>query len=176
MLPEAIRVKVREQEWIPTELCVLSVVHFFTETDFLLYTDSFPFGGLVVSGLLGPLSSSEEPYRTLCDLGRTSRCVSVCVCILFVVGCFPYPTTSLDVRNFTGLLTVYHHPRSSHSRSSDLSFHQSLTDKIRQYRVDYNNRPSTSNVISFVTVITSMSECLHCEFDKLYRGGVITSQ
>jgi hypothetical protein len=31
MLPEAIRAKLREQEWIPTEFLALSFVHFFTE-------------------------------------------------------------------------------------------------------------------------------------------------
>jgi hypothetical protein len=38
-------------------------------------------------------------------------------------------------------------------------------DKIRQYRADYNNRPS--NAISFMPVIAITSGRLHCEFVRL---------
>ena len=39
---------------------------------------------------------------------------------------------------------------------------ETVTDKIRQYRADYNNRPS--NTISFIPAIGSTSGLLHCEF------------
>ena len=38
-------------------------------------------------------------------------------------------------------------------------------DKIHQYRVDYNNRPS--NIVSFTPVIPSTSDLLHSEFVRL---------
>jgi hypothetical protein len=44
---------------------------------------------------LSSSSSSEKLYRTRCDLGRSSRCCPTCVCILFVVGCFPFPAVLL---------------------------------------------------------------------------------
>ena len=43
----------------------------------------------------------------------------------------------------------------------DGSLKEAAADKIRQYRADYNNRPSNS--ISFVPVISSTSGCLHSE-------------
>jgi hypothetical protein len=39
---------------------------------------------------------------------------------------------------------------------------ETVTDKIRQYHTDYNNR--SSNTISFMPDITSTSGCLHSEF------------
>ena len=47
----------------------------------------------------------------------------------------------------------------------DDPFHETAADKISQYRADYNNRPSKD--ISFMTVITSTSGCLHSEFVRL---------
>ena len=44
----------------------------------------------------------------------------------------------------------------------DRSLNETATDKIRSYRVDYNNRPS--NVISFMTAIASTSGRLHSAF------------
>ncbi len=44
----------------------------------------------------------------------------------------------------------------------DRSLNVTVTDKIRQYHTDYNNRPS--NVISIMTNIDSMSGRLHSEF------------
>jgi hypothetical protein len=67
--------------------------------------------------------------------------------------------------------------RIAHDRfgsSSDLNGHlyypngplnEAATDKIRQYRADYNNRPS--NGISFMPAIASTSGRLHCEFVRL---------
>ncbi len=43
----------------------------------------------------------------------------------------------------------------------DRTLNESVTDKIRQYHSDYNNRPS--NTISFIPLIVSTSGCLHCE-------------
>ena len=43
--------------------------------------------------------------------------------------------------------------------------HESVTDKIRQYHTDYNNRPS--NPISFMTVIVSTSALWICDFYSL---------
>ena len=44
----------------------------------------------------------------------------------------------------------------------DGTLNEISADKIRQYHVDYNDRPS--NTISFMTVITSTSDRLHGEF------------
>jgi hypothetical protein len=44
----------------------------------------------------------------------------------------------------------------------DKSLNETVTDKIRQYRPDYNNR--TSNSISFMSGIVSTSGRLHGEF------------
>ena len=43
----------------------------------------------------------------------------------------------------------------------DGSLKEDAADKIRQYRADYNNRPS--NTISFMTAIASTSGRLHSE-------------
>jgi hypothetical protein len=40
-------------------------------------------------------SSSEKLYRTLCDLERSSRWFTTCVCILFVVCFSPFPSDRL---------------------------------------------------------------------------------
>jgi hypothetical protein len=48
----------------------------------------------------------------------------------------------------------------------DGSLNETATDKVRQYRVDYNNRPS--NTISFMTSMVSTSGRLHCEFVSLF--------
>ena len=42
-----------------------------------------------------------------------------------------------------------------HPNDVDRSLNDDVTDKIRQYRADYNNRPS--NTISFIPAITSTS-------------------
>ena len=44
----------------------------------------------------------------------------------------------------------------------DRSLNETVTDKIRKNRADYNNNPP--NVISFIPVITSTSGRLHSEF------------
>ena len=43
----------------------------------------------------------------------------------------------------------------------DRPLNESTVDKIRDYRADYNNRPSNS--ISFMSVVASTSGRLHCE-------------
>jgi hypothetical protein len=45
------------------------------------------------------------------------------------------------------------------------SLNEDVSDKIRAYRADYNNRPSNS--ISIMTAIASSSGRLHCEFVRL---------
>jgi hypothetical protein len=45
------------------------------------------------------------------------------------------------------------------------------TDKILQYRSDYNNRPSTT--IFFMTIIPSTSGCLHIDFRVFYFYRII---
>jgi hypothetical protein len=40
-------------------------------------------------------------------------------------------------------------------------------EKIRDYRVDYNNRP-VFNVISFIPVVGNTSGRLHCEFVRIF--------
>ena len=47
----------------------------------------------------------------------------------------------------------------------DRSLNEAASDKIRQYRADYNNRPS--NGISFIPAIASTSGCLHSELVSL---------
>jgi hypothetical protein len=47
----------------------------------------------------------------------------------------------------------------------DGPLNETAADKIRQYRTDYNNRPS--NAISFMTAIASTSGRLHSEFVRL---------
>ena len=44
----------------------------------------------------------------------------------------------------------------------DRSLNESVTDKIRKYRCDYNNTPPTT--VSFMSVVTSTSGRLHSEF------------
>jgi len=43
----------------------------------------------------------------------------------------------------------------------DGPLNETVAEKIRQYRTDYNNRPS--NAISFMSAIPSTSGCLHSE-------------
>jgi hypothetical protein len=50
--------------------------------------------------------------------------------------------------------------------TSDGTLNEVVVDKVRQYRADYNNRPS--NAISFMTAISRTSGRLHCEFVCLY--------
>jgi hypothetical protein len=47
----------------------------------------------------------------------------------------------------------------------DGPLNEAAADKIRQYRADYDNRPS--NAISFMPAIASTSGRLHCEFVRL---------
>ncbi len=47
----------------------------------------------------------------------------------------------------------------------DSSLNESVTDKIRKYHTDYNNKPP--NVISFMTDISSTSGRIHSEFVRL---------
>ena len=47
----------------------------------------------------------------------------------------------------------------------DGPLNETVTDKIRQYRADYDNRPSTA--ISFMPAIPITSGRLHCEFVRL---------
>ncbi len=47
----------------------------------------------------------------------------------------------------------------------DRVLNEAVTDKILQYRADYNNRPSNS--ISFMSPVDITSDLLHCEFVRL---------
>ncbi len=47
----------------------------------------------------------------------------------------------------------------------DKSLNETVTDKIRKYRADYNNNPPT--VVSFMSVVSSTSRRLHSEFVRL---------
>ena len=51
----------------------------------------------------------------------------------------------------------------------DRSLNETVVDKIRAYRPDYNNRPSNS--ISFMTTIVSTSGRLHSEVDSSTSAG-----
>ena len=48
---------------------------------------------------------------------------------------------------------------------SDGPLNEAAADKIREYRADYNNRPS--NAISFMPAVASTTGRLHCEFVRL---------
>ncbi len=50
----------------------------------------------------------------------------------------------------------------------DQSLNDSVVDKIRKYRADYNNRPPS--VVSFMPVIDSTSDRLHSEFVRFHRA------
>jgi hypothetical protein len=47
----------------------------------------------------------------------------------------------------------------------DQPLNEAAADKIRDYRVDYNNRPSNS--ISFMSVVFSTSDRLHSELVRI---------
>jgi len=47
----------------------------------------------------------------------------------------------------------------------DKPLHDVATEKIREHHADYNNRPS--NVISFMTAVTTTSDRLHCELVRI---------
>jgi hypothetical protein len=47
----------------------------------------------------------------------------------------------------------------------DKSLNESVTDKIRKYKSDYNNNPPTD--VSFMVVVASTSGRLHSEFVRL---------
>ncbi len=47
----------------------------------------------------------------------------------------------------------------------DQSLNDTVADKIRKYRADYNNNPP--NTVSFMTAIASTSGRLHSEFVRL---------
>jgi hypothetical protein len=47
----------------------------------------------------------------------------------------------------------------------DRSLNETVTDKIRKYRADYNNNPP--NTVSFMSSISSTSGTLHSEFIRL---------
>ena len=52
-----------------------------------------------------------------------------------------------------------------HPNNLDQSLNDAAADKIRKYRADYNNRPSSA--VSFMTAIPSTSGRLHSEFVRL---------
>jgi hypothetical protein len=54
-----------------------------------------------------------------------------------------------------------------HPRPADIDrpLNEAAADKIRYYRADYNNRPSTS--ISFMPAVASTSGRLHCEYVRI---------
>jgi hypothetical protein len=49
-----------------------------------------------------------------------------------------------------------------HPTDIDRSLNETVADKIRDYRTDYNNRPS--NTIPFIPDVPRTSDHLHCEF------------
>ena len=79
------------------------------------------------------------------------------------------------------LVLVEHYPN-----DIDRSLNETVTDKIRKYRADYNNNPP--NAISFMTAIASTSGRLHSEFvcllflqthretDRFFISGVQVAQ
>jgi hypothetical protein len=79
--------------------------------------------------------------------------VSLVMDLLIVHDCFG----SRSDLNLNGHL---HYPN-----DIDGSLTESVSDKIRKYRSDYNNNPS--NVTSFMSGITSTSGRLHSEFVRL---------
>ena len=47
----------------------------------------------------------------------------------------------------------------------DKPLNEPAPDKIRDYRVDYNNRPS--DPISFMSVVSNTTDCLECELVRI---------
>ncbi len=47
----------------------------------------------------------------------------------------------------------------------DKSLNETVTDKIRKYRADYNNNPPT--MVSFMSAVSSTSGRLHSEFVRI---------
>ena len=47
----------------------------------------------------------------------------------------------------------------------DESLNEAAVDKIRDYRADYNNRPS--NAVAFMPAVASTSYRLHCELVRI---------
>ena len=60
------------------------------------------------------------------------------------------------------LMGQLHHPRPT---DIDRPLNAAAADKIRDYRADYNNRPSNST--SFMPADASTSGRLHCEFVRI---------
>ncbi len=55
----------------------------------------------------------------------------------------------------------------------DGTLNETATDKIRQYRADYNHSNRPSNVISFMTVITSTSDAYIVNLYTIYFYRII---
>ncbi len=52
-----------------------------------------------------------------------------------------------------------------HYNDIDKSLNESVNDKIREYRADYNNNPP--NTVTFMPVIVGTNGCLHSDFIRL---------
>jgi hypothetical protein len=57
--------------------------------------------------------------------------------------------------------------RLNYPRPTDIgrSLNETSTDKIRDYRADYNNRPS--DIISFMGAVSNTSDHLHCDLVRI---------
>jgi hypothetical protein len=93
--------------------------------------------------------NTQQKYQKK-NLANTSGSVSLVLILLIVPDCF----VSTSDPSLNGNL---HYP-------NDLvgPLNEDVTDKICQYRADYNNRPSNS--ISFMSAMTNTSGSLHSEF------------
>ena len=64
---------------------------------------------------------------------------------------------------------------SHHPNDMDMSLNETVSDKIRKYRGDYNNNPPSC--VSFMTAIASTSGRLHSEFGQFhFKHTVFSSQ
>ncbi len=70
--------------------------------------------------------------------------------------------TSSGEADYTYITLILQIGHLHYPNTVDRSLNETVTDKVRKYRVDYNNNPP--NVISFMTTIASTSGRLHSDF------------
>ena len=67
--------------------------------------------------------------------------------------------------NFNPVITgTFHYPV---PHDIDQPLNEVAADKIRDYRADYNKRPSNLGSISFKTAVATTSDHLHCELVRI---------
>ena len=98
---------------------------------------------------------------------ETCRSIRSSYLLVFRVRCFWWRTyvSDMSVGEVTSTLVSRDTYITRTTHDLDRSLNETVVDKIRAYRTDYNNRPS--NDISFMSPIASTSGSLHSEFVSL---------